>query len=52
MKKEEKFLLVENLTKKFSENNNTKSPKFFRYINEVPTILLIAIIFIVIFKPI
>ena len=38
--------------KKFSENNNTKSPKFFRYINEVPTILLIAIIFIVIFKPI
>ena len=36
--------------KKFSENNNTKSPKFFRYIKEVPTILLIAIIFIVIFK--
>ena len=33
-------------------NNNTKSSKFFRIINEVPTILLIFIIFIVIFKPI
>ena len=31
---------------------NTKSPKFFRIINEVPTIILIFIIFIVIFKPI
>ena len=38
--------------KRFSENNNTHSPKFFRFINEVPTILLIAIIFIVVFKPI
>ena len=32
--------------------NNTKTSKFFRIINEVPTILLIFIIFIVIFKPI
>ena len=31
---------------------NTKSAKFFRIINELPTILLIFIIFIVIFKPI
>jgi putative membrane protein len=31
---------------------NTKSAKFFRIINEVPTIILIFIIFIVIFKPI
>tara|TARA_B100000579_G_C22774724_1_gene825967 strand:- start:12 stop:446 length:435 start_codon:yes stop_codon:yes gene_type:complete len=38
--------------KKFSENNNSLSPKFFRIINEVPTVLLIAIIFIVVFKPI
>ena len=30
---------------------NTKTSKFFRIINEVPTILLIFIIFIVIFKP-
>jgi protoporphyrinogen IX oxidase len=33
-------------------NINTKSAKYFRIINEIPTILLILIIFIVIFKPI
>ena len=32
-------------------NTNTKTSKFFRIINEVPTIILIFIIFIVIFKP-
>ena len=31
---------------------NTKSAKFFRIINEVPTVLLILIVFIVIYKPI
>ena len=31
---------------------NEHSHKFFRYINEIPTILLILIIFVVIFKPI
>ena len=43
------------LSKLFSDFNldqNTKSSKFFRIINEVPTILLILIVFIVIFKPI
>tara|TARA_Y100000590_G_scaffold85970_1_gene96233 strand:+ start:743 stop:1177 length:435 start_codon:yes stop_codon:yes gene_type:complete len=30
---------------------NTKTSKFYRYINEVPTILLILIVFIVIIKP-
>ena len=38
--------------KRFSEDQNKQSPKFFRFINEVPTVLLIAIIFIVVFKPI
>ena len=33
-------------------NTNTKSSKYFRVINEVPTILLILVVFIVIFKPI
>ena len=33
-------------------NSNTRSSKFFRIINEVPTIMLILIVFIVIFKPI
>ena len=37
--------------KDFQADNNTKSSKFFRIINEVPTILLIIIIFVVIFKP-
>ena len=36
----------------FNLDQNTKSSKFFRVINEVPTILLILIVFIVIFKPI
>jgi len=33
-------------------NTNTRSSKFFRIINEIPTIVLVFIIFIVIFKPI
>ena len=36
----------------FKLDQNTKSSKFFRIINEVPTILLIFVVFIVIFKPI
>ena len=36
----------------FKLEQNTKTSKFFRIINEVPTILLILIIFIVVFKPI
>ena len=35
----------------FSINKNTKSSKFYRIINEVPTVLLIIIIFMAIFKP-
>ena len=38
--------------KSFKLKTNIKTPKFFRIINEVPTIILIFIIFIVIFKPI
>tara|TARA_B100000035_G_scaffold213850_1_gene183288 strand:- start:143 stop:577 length:435 start_codon:yes stop_codon:yes gene_type:complete len=34
------------------DGTNTKSSKFFRIINEIPTVLLILIVFIVIFKPI
>ena len=35
----------------FQYDMNTKSSKFFRIINEIPTILLIIIIFVVVFKP-
>ena len=36
--------------RKFAENNNSFSPKFYRIINEMPTVLLIFIIIIVVFK--
>jgi len=37
--------------KRFDENNNLYSSKFYRIINEIPTFLLIGIIFVVVFKP-
>ena len=37
--------------RKFTKNSNSYSSKFYRIINEIPTILLIIIIFIVVFKP-
>ena len=36
----------------FKIDSNTRSHKFYRIINEIPTILLILIIFVVVFKPI
>ena len=33
-------------------STNTKSAKFFRIINEIPTVILIIVIFLAIFKPI
>ena len=35
----------------FKFDHNTHSHKFYRLINEIPTILLILIVFVVIFKP-
>ena len=40
------------LLNKFKLDQNQKSSKFYRLVNEIPTLLLILIIFIVIFKPI
>ena len=37
--------------RKFALDENEKSAKFFRIINEIPTILLILIIFVIIYKP-
>ena len=37
--------------KKFAANNNSHSSKFYRIINEIPTAILIAIVFIIVFKP-
>ena len=44
------FLLGKYLSD-FAINTNEKSSKFYRIINEVPTIILIAVIFVVVFKP-
>ena len=51
------FLTVYNfylgsLLNKFKLDQNKRTSKFYRYINEIPTLLLILIVFIVVFKPI
>jgi putative membrane protein len=38
------------IRKEFEINCNTKSEKYFRYINEIPTILFILIVIIAVFK--
>ena len=38
--------------RKFTNNNNVYSSKFYRIINEIPTVLLIGIILVVVFKPV
>ena len=35
----------------FAIDKNDKSSKFYRIINEVPTIILIVVVFVVVFKP-
>ena len=40
------------LLNQFKLDTNKRTSKFYRYINEIPTLLLILIIFIVILKPI
>ena len=37
--------------RKFALDENEKSAKFFKIINEIPTVLLILIIFVIIYKP-
>ena len=39
------------ILEQFKFDQNTHSHKFYRLINEIPTILLILIVFVVIFKP-
>ena len=35
----------------FSNDSNMKTSKFFRIYNEIPTLILIVVIFVVVFKP-
>ena len=44
------FLLGKHL-REFAIDTNTKTSRYFRIINEIPTILLIVAVFVVIFKP-
>ena len=37
--------------KDFAADRNTRSQKFYRIINEVPTVLMIGIVILVIVKP-
>jgi len=39
------------LVREFAQNNNQHSAKFYRLINEVPTVLMIAIVIMVIVRP-
>ncbi len=43
------YLLI--CLQKFQSNDNKNSTKFYKIINEVPTVLLIITIFVVVFKP-
>ncbi len=45
-------LYLGSLLNQFKLDQNKKASKFYRYINEIPTLLLILIVFIVVFKPI
>jgi protoporphyrinogen IX oxidase len=38
-------------TRAFAQDRNTRSPRFFRLINEVPTVLMILIVLLVVIKP-
>ena len=37
--------------KAFEQDRNTRSAKFFRIINEVPTVLMIAIVILAVVRP-
>lgn len=38
-------------TKKFAADANVKSPRYFRILNEIPTILMVVIVIMVVVKP-
>ena len=44
-------LFLGHYLRKFAMDENEKTAKFFRIINEIPTVLLILIIFVIIYKP-
>jgi protoporphyrinogen IX oxidase len=43
--------LLAKWTKEFAQDRNTRSPRFYRIANEVPTVLMIAIVILVVVRP-
>ena len=43
--------LLARWTREFAEDRNTRSQKFYRIVNEIPTLLMIGIVILVIVKP-
>lgn len=39
------------LLKRFANDNNTHSPRFYRFLNESPVLILLVIVFLAILKP-
>jgi len=39
------------LVREFAQNNNQHNAKFYRLINEVPTVLMIGVVILVIVRP-
>jgi len=37
--------------KEFAEDRNTRAPRFYRFMNEVPTVLMLVIVVMVVLKP-
>tara|TARA_B100000686_G_scaffold313510_1_gene358903 strand:+ start:264 stop:710 length:447 start_codon:yes stop_codon:yes gene_type:complete len=45
------YVFFLNCFKHFKARKNTKSPKLFRYLNEIPTVLMVIIVIMVVVKP-
>jgi putative membrane protein len=43
--------MLANARRKFAEDRNTKSARYYRWLNEAPTVLMIAIVILAIVKP-
>lgn len=44
-------MMMASQRKKFETDSNTKSERFYRFFNEVPTVLMIGVVILVIVKP-
>jgi putative membrane protein len=45
------YFMLTNWQQQFAEDNNRHSAKFYRLVNEVPTLLMIGIVIMVIVRP-